>query len=226
MVEQEQARGLGQPQVTAPRAATWFVGALAAPLCAAAWMLWTRPHVPAPPPRPAPLAPEPSHLAGFEGVLDWGDGTRLAVLLHPLHAGDDLQAFDARVLRDKLGLTAGEPWRLTLVRSAAAPRAQPRRLEVRAPRVVDSGGACLSLPELSAPDATAPADPLRTLLASLEGELPPASSRTGIVWGRPPREAVRLELERAVPLSPRDLASSERETSWARAALAPASEER
>ncbi len=199
------------------QASTWFAAALVPPIALAGWLAWTRPPAELPPREEVPRASrDPGLLAALEGELELGDGTRLHVLLHPMHADPVRQAFERQALAKRLSLPDGAPWSVSIERTAAAAGRTPRPLEVRAPSVVDGSGTCLRALPPPATSTDRKPDPLRTLLAGLEGDLPPATVRRGVLWGRAPLAPGRLVLEREIELRACTVAAARSESAMVR----------
>lgn len=204
------------------QASTWFAAALVPPIALAGWLAWTRPPAELPPPEESPRASrDPGPLAALEGELELDDGTRLRVLLHPMHADPLRQAFERQALAKRLGLPEGVPWSVAIERTAAAAGSTPRPLEVRAPSVVDGSGTCLRALPPPAPSTDKKPDPLRTLLAALEGDLPPATVRRGVLWGRAPLAQSRLVIDREIELHACTVAAGQLESAWVRVGAVP-----
>lgn len=137
-------------------------------------------------------------VAGYEGRMTLERG-ELLVRLGPLHADPERQAFDAKALAARLGLGAGEPWRLEVAFT-------PKRAYVSEVLAVDglaivargapAGAEPLVRPIAAAERASAstePADPLRTLFAapaSLRVDL--ARGASLVLWGTARGEALEL----------------------------------
>ena len=110
----------------------WFAPALAVVIGA---LLYWKPFESAPTPEDVFVASGP-HLAG---TLELGSGSRMRVSLEPLHADARRQEFDGIALARRLGLAAGEPWRLSLEAVGEVPEAALEGVEV-----VDGEGSCLA----------------------------------------------------------------------------------
>lgn len=182
-----------------------FVGALALRLA-----LEREPPAADRPARPASIAA--SEVAGHAGLLAFPDGSRLSARLARLHAAPaerERQRFDAEVLRARLGLEEGEPFRLALSWRAehapsdpAAPDPAAREREgapsplelVLAELVVRDGeGEALRVLAPPAPSAEGAADPLAVLLAPPREALRPGESIELVLWGREPGPGARVE---------------------------------
>ena len=148
------------------------------------------------------------------------DGSRLRARLTPLHAEPARQEFEREALQRRLGLGAGEPWRLSLEwrrsESSSVPRAagsgagrftgsgpargEPLQAQLAAlglggVAVEDAEGAALgALPERDPEPGAAGAspDPVRTLFAPPTSSLGPGQTIDWILWGRRPGPGARL----------------------------------
>ena len=133
-----------------------------------------------PPVATAPDAP----VTSFVGEVELPGGT-LSVRLAPLHGEPARQAYDAGVLAERLGLAAGEPWRLVLEGELPALDAETLTIED------DRGGLLAALEALVAVADDARPDPLAALFArrstSADG-----SSTSWLLWGTPPGEVPEL----------------------------------
>jgi hypothetical protein len=144
---------------------------------------------------------------------------RLVVQLAPLHIDPEQQAFDAQVLRRRLSLGPGAPWRLRLSWERASEASS-----------AGSPEPALSLGELSVRDATGralgvvlpagsalPLDPLVALFAAPGGALQAGQGIDLVLWGRAPSGEAWLDGVRpgeasapiAVALRERELRRSE-----------------
>lgn len=112
--------------------------------------------------------------------------------LTPLHAEPDRQAFDARALAQRLGLGAGEPWRLELAYEAP-PDAPPLGLSDIA--IEDASGRRIA-PAAPAADGRAAAgaavDPLRALVRAPRTALRPGGTASLVLWGDAPGAGARV----------------------------------
>ena len=142
----------------------------------------------------------PQALRGFEGLAQGagGHGARLFARLTPLQAGEGWQRHDAEVLRERLGLGEGEPWRLELVQ---APGEDAGPIGLLPAAVADARGRALrSLETLpgaeTSPDGGAPpvVDPLRALVTQPARELGAGEEVQLVLWGRRPGDDARLLL--------------------------------
>jgi hypothetical protein len=192
---------------------------LAPLLMLALWAHWTGGRAFAPrPAAPAPVASDPDRtLDGWFASLEGADGSVLEVRLGPLYAQAERQAFDAQVLREKLGLPSGQPMRLLVhwrprphapgsaSRSPLAgaeqpdPAASPELAERPAALglgplwVTDEDGRALRSLEFPADDTRSVRDPLRTLLQAPGGALAQGQSAEWVLWGRIPGPRARVE---------------------------------
>ncbi|MBI5433844.1 MAG: hypothetical protein HZA52_13515 [Planctomycetes bacterium] len=150
--------------------------------------------------RPPTIASPDEGVAGFSARANLAEGV-LRVRLVPLHPDAERQRFDSLALARRLGLAAGEPWRLTLtLDDASAP------LELDTARLVvrdRSGDALVPLGCVVAGDARPdsrlhdrptdrPSDPLRALVGAGLESLAPARSLDVVLWGRAPTNEPRL----------------------------------
>ena len=132
---------------------------------------------------------DPDTVPGFAGELGLDGGSRITVHLTPLHAAPERQDFDAAVLRRRLGLDAGWPWRLELRHLGPA---DGLAVTVGSAYVDDGGGLALAplVPDTGAPpeagELDGPVDPLRSLFATGEVLVGPERSIQRVLWGRPP----------------------------------------
>ncbi len=130
--------------------------------------------------------PEPARE--WEGVIPWGEA-RVHVRLGPLHEEGGLERFRAIALRERLGLSPGEPWRLLLSLESSSPC--PGVVSVR---VEDDEGLALVPLSEAAGDAHVE-DPLWSLFAPGPGELEPERERPVLLWGRTPEgDEIRIAL--------------------------------
>ena len=186
LVEQEQEGGLGHVS-GARRRSLWAVSGL---LAAALAVLAGRVLEPRaggqrqtlPPRASNPRSPVPA----FDGRLEGSGGGVLVARLTPLHADPARQAFEARVLAERLELDAGEPWRLSLAFEAGALADPLAELDVGALRVDDERGTALAPIAAEPGSSTGAADPLRALLAPPRGGLASGEQVDQVLWGRAP----------------------------------------
>lgn len=140
--------------------------------------------------------PEPPPSGEVLEIVAWAGGTGasgVSAALTRLHPEPTRQSFDSRALASRLGLEAGEPWRLELHQAGDAPLALESPLEVLA------GGEVIlrSMPRV--PEQAGPADPV-AVLTSPPQEVDAGGAVSLLLWGEePPAEALlrcgSLELE-------------------------------
>lgn len=150
-----------------------------------------------------PIVPLPAEPRG--AVQGWrGPASLVAegvdIVLAPLHADAERQAFDATALGARLGLPAGEPWRLEVqVGEASALERFDAAARSGGLRVTAGDGA--ELQELSsavARDRLAPS--AAPLLALFRPQPEPSATEKGrfvgrwVLWGRRPEGACQLDV--------------------------------
>lgn len=118
-----------------------------------------------------------------------GGGGVISARLSPLHVDAGRQEFERNSMRERLGLPAGEPWRLSLRLESDGSDAAP--LALGAVEVRDEQGVALrSIP--SAEGSQQLADPLRALFVPPAGELQPGQAVDWVLWGRRPGDRAQL----------------------------------
>jgi len=158
-------------------------------LLAIATVWWIRraddPGMPTRP--PARTDPDSTHEV-LGGELEIA-GAQLAFWLAPWEPDPLRQAFQARALRTRYGLDAGEPWRLRLEWRAAQPAAATAAssIDTSLLAIEDERGRALEPLRLERP-----MDPLAALLAPPAQSLTPGSALDLCLWGRAPAAQARL----------------------------------
>lgn len=127
----------------------------------------------------------PPDVTVWRGVFDLGDGRALTARLSPWHADAQHQAFEARALRRRLGLGAGEPFRLELS-VAAEDGGAPLDVESAALWVEGPSGA------LRAPAVDPRTDALGALLGPTASALGDGDALQVALWGPAPAGDVAL----------------------------------
>ncbi len=125
-----------------------------------------------------------SEVAAWTGHADAGDRTWSAVLSR-MHAFDERQAFEAQALGERFGRRDGEPWRLQLRASDAAP------VDLAGIRILDAAGRELD-PLVRKGDTVMRAGPTAVLFAPPAGAVPSDGRRTLVLWGVEPGPDVRV----------------------------------
>lgn len=133
----------------------------------------------------APVRAEPERsVPAFVGHRpELPDTAPVRARLTRLHADPARQAFDARVLRERLGLGLGEPWRLELTHEGGP---DSEAVALGDLGVEDHRGRALA--------ALRPArgGPLAALFGPPPGHLQPGRSTQLVLWGRAPETQARL----------------------------------
>ena len=186
----------GEPEVPASRPGAAHRGGpyllLVPLLLAAATIWWVRRSdgtgVPTRP--PARVDPESTHEV-LGGELARA-GAQLAFWLAPWEVDPQRQAFQARALRTRYDLEAGEPWRLRLEWRASETNAnqEPEAvagIDAALLSIEDEHGRALQPLRLARP-----MDPLAALLAPPVQPLVPGTSLDLCLWGRAPGPSAHL----------------------------------
>lgn len=142
--------------------------------------LWMRGRVTGGPPPSAPRIGDPNEVvAGWQTADDAGP---LVAELFPLHPSPERQAFEARALRERLGLGPGEPFRLRLSLVDPGSPVDPWTLCVRA------GGADVLAVVRPGPGlgASGARSPLATLLSPPSELAPDGRIAEVVLWGQRP----------------------------------------
>ncbi len=170
----------------------------------------------------------------LRGTLECEDGVRLEVLVAPVHAVRDLEAFRSESLRKHLGLPEGELFRFQVIRAERSSASDAKGAERSSASPEENGGASVAFAAPAVHDARGAAIvEIDTLLGeSVRGDpwthLLGMDSRTSdsyvaLGWGRFPDEKggeqggeVRLELQDgehtlSVPLERREVVRAESE---------------
>ncbi|HTF87480.1 MAG TPA: hypothetical protein VK843_03650 [Planctomycetota bacterium] len=179
---------LGVPGRRANRGGPYLMLIPLALSVAAVW--WIRhPSLSLVPTRPPARAdPDATHdVLGGETQLG---GATLAFWLAPSEPDAGRQAFQAKALRSRYGLSEGESWRLRLEwrpLEGAKTAGEPASLDVGRLSIVDSSGTALAPIRLGRD-----LDPLATLLAPPTSPLVVGTSLDLFLWGRAPLPGARL----------------------------------
>ncbi|MEO0652326.1 MAG: hypothetical protein AAFZ65_16760, partial [Planctomycetota bacterium] len=133
--------------------------------------------------RPPVAVDGPPAIDAWSGSFEADGGLRVTARLTPLHTDAEVQAYDARVLRARLGLSQGQPWRLRL-QAEGEGAAELRVVDLR---VEGADGVALAPPAVGLEDG-----PLGALLGR-----PEPSQRAPlwdlVLWGPPPTGALTVE---------------------------------
>lgn len=122
---------------------------------------------------------DPPQVTVWTARLTSGERT-LSIRLAPWHADGERQSFEARALRERLGLPAGEPFRLELGVEGGSDEA----LEFDASRIAISGPAT----SLSVPPSSGSAGSVGALLSAPPGRLGTAAALQLALWGPAPAD--------------------------------------
>jgi len=147
-----------------------------------------------------PRSVVPTPASSELGVGGWRGPTSvqargLKLLLAPLHTGSERQAFDAKVLEERLGLGPGQPFRLEVSVEEGPDCPEFALLEAAARAgelfVEDHDGRAAELLFARAGEVAAGAEPILRLFDPVETT---GTERHGrlVLWGRPPGAAARL----------------------------------
>lgn|GEM_PF-1769969 len=140
------------------------------------------------PPAAAFAAPDEIEVEAWVGRVPLaGDAGRVELRLTPLQSDARRQAFDRDRLAERLGLGAGEPWRLEVRYDAAEDGAgSEAAVRLARPSIADRDGVACS------PLEPGVDDPLATLLRTPEAlELAAGETVQVVLWGRGPDGAPR-----------------------------------
>lgn len=180
------------------------------------------------------LPPPRAEVASLEGWSGAREG--LSAELVPMHPEPERQAFEAEVLRRRLGRSSGAPWRLVLAyRRGARGRGGPAAgvppegasrarggadesgFALDALRVLDARGVALEVLRSPA-ERDGPSDPVAVLFAPPQRPLMPGEEVTVVLFGREPEGAARLEGlgPEPVPLAPTEIPATALDVALAR----------
>lgn len=139
-----------------------------------------------------PAKPQGS-VRAWSGSLSFEQGGRLLARLSRLHPDPVRQAFDARALAQRLGLGAGEPWRLELTHLEGGHA--PAAVVLEELRIRDDAGLAqaVAVESTQIVSASGIVQPLAVLLSRPRVSLQPGEALSVILWGRKPELGVRLE---------------------------------